>query len=154
MSSRDSLQRARRLGNLRWQGWDPATHHAMTRLLHIIQQTAHKLPDTTVILPGCHKLVQIRIQSLLDVTLRCCMWHQCHSKCWTTPTKQHSIIFQSIWILKKPTIETQNLTSHRLMPQTLSEECQRSTDPCILPMQVKANQSHYRPGVVQRVPGS
>ena len=106
MSSRDSLQRACRLGNFRRQGWDSATHHAMTRLLHIIQQTPHNiLPDTTVILPGCHELVQIIIQVFLDVTLRCCMWHQCHSKFWKTLSNKASHS-KGYAFSKKPTTET------------------------------------------------
>jgi hypothetical protein len=112
MSSCDSLQRARRLGNFRWQGWDPETHHAMTRLLHIIQPTPHyKLSDMTVLLPGYHWLVQTRIQVFLDVTMQCCMWHQCHSQCWETLNEQHSTTSQRIWILKKKN-HYRNLKSH------------------------------------------
>jgi hypothetical protein len=48
MSPSNSLQRARRLRNNRWRGWDPETHHAMTWLLPTIQQTLHKLSQETV----------------------------------------------------------------------------------------------------------
>ena len=65
MSPRNSLQRARRLGSFTRHGWDPETHHAMARLLQIIQQTKHnKSSATTVMLPGCHQLVQISISLL------------------------------------------------------------------------------------------
>jgi len=88
----------------------------------IIQQTPNnKLSDTTVIIPGCHKLVQIRIQVFLDVTLRCCKWHHCHSRCWTTLTEQRSITFQRIRILKK--------THYRNLKCHIAQNNATDTDP-------------------------